>query len=316
MISVVICAYTVDRWDQLTEAIESVLGQSHPAREVIVVVDHSDELLDRAREAFRGRARAVANDGPRGLSAARNTGVRHASGEVVAFLDDDASAEPGWLAAIAPWYEDPRTIGVGGHIEPRWEVEPPPWFPPELLWAVGGTHRGVATSVAQVRNVFGSNMSFRRDALEEAGGFRLDMGRIGAAGMNCEETELAIRASRLRPGSVVLHVPEARVAHSVRADNASWGYLVRRCWGEGLSKALVTRYAGPHSGLASERAYVARVLPRGFGAGLRDALRGDPSGLGRAAAIALALATTVAAYAYGVVAGGPRGERRARPAEL
>jgi glucosyl-dolichyl phosphate glucuronosyltransferase len=298
MISVVICAFTLDRWDQLREAVGSVLDQSHPAHEVILVVDHSDELLERARAELPG-VRALPSEDGAGLSGARNTGVRHARGDVVAFMDDDARADRDWLASIAPWYEDPLTIGVGGHIDPLWEGQAPPWFPPELHWAVGGTHTGVPTTVAPVRNLFGSNMSFRREALEESGGFRSDMGRVGSAGMNCEETELAIRASLMRPGSVVLHVPAARVAHRVGRGNASWGYLVRRCWAEGLSKALVTRYVGSRSGLSSERAYVARVLPRGVAAGLRDALRGDRHGLARAAAIAVALTTTGAAYGYG-----------------
>jgi GT2 family glycosyltransferase len=300
-IAVVICAYTTERWERLVDAVESVLAQSLPPDELIVVIDHNDELLERARAAFP-RARVVASEGEPGISGARNTAVRHASAPVIAFLDDDARADPGWLEALAPWYADPDTIGVGGHIEPDWDGEPPGWFPAELNWAVGGTHRGVPTRVAPVRNLFGSNMSFRREALEDAGGFRTEMGRVGRSRMSCEETELAIRATLRRPGSVVLHVPGARVEHSVRAAGTTWRYLVRRCWAEGLSKALVAQNVGRYAGLASERSYVARVLPVGVASGLRDAARGEPHGAGRAAAIVLALATTGAAYAYGAAA--------------
>jgi glycosyltransferase involved in cell wall biosynthesis len=305
VITVVICSYSLERWEQLAGSIESVLAQSHRPREVIVVVDHCDELLDRVRAEFP-QVRAMPSEGPPGLSGARNTGLLHARAPVVAFLDDDARADPDWLASLAPWYADPDTIGVGGHIEPHWDGPAPGWLPPELNWVVGGTHRGVTTTVAPVRNLFGSNMSYRREALEAVGGFRVEMGRVGGAGMSCEDTEVAIRASMSRPGSVVLHVPAARVEHLVRRDSANWRYLVRRCWREGRSKALLASYVGRDPGLASERRYVARVLPAGVAAGLRDAAHGDPRGLARVAAIGVALTTTALGYAYGAAMGDAR----------
>jgi cellulose synthase/poly-beta-1,6-N-acetylglucosamine synthase-like glycosyltransferase len=300
--TVVICAYVYDRFDELSEAVESVLAQTYPAQELLVVIDNCDELLTRMRAEFP-QVRVIANDGDPGTSSARNTGLRHATAPVVAFLDDDAWADPGWLEALAPWYEDPNTIGVGGHIEPRWEGERPAWFPAELLWVVGGTHRGTPTSVAPVRNFFGSNMSFRREALLAVGGLKEELGRVGRTGWTCEETELAIRVAQSQPGSVLLHVPEARVEHQARHFYATWRYFVQRCWGEGRAKALVTQHVGPGAGLSSERAYVARVLPAGFVRGLWEAVRGDVAGLARSAAIVLGLSATTAGYVYGSAVG-------------
>lgn len=310
-VSVVICSCTMKRWRDLGQAVESVLAQSRPAHELVVVIDGEPELLERARAAFPA-ARVMASQEKRGISGARNTGLRHVSGPVVAFLDDDARADPGWLAAIAPWYGDPGVVGVGGHIEPSWNGhDAPRWLPPELNWVVGGTHRGVPTSVAPVRNVFGANMSFRRAALERIGGFAGGLGRIGRGQISCEETELSIRAAR-SSGGVVLHVPEARVEHSVPPEYATWRYLIWRCWGEGRSKAIVTDHVGTQVGLESERRYVTRVLPPAVAAGLRDALRGDLDGLRRAAAIVAALATTAAGYGVGRLsnAAGRPGRRR------
>ena len=99
-ISVVICAHTPERWDALEAGVGSVLDQTHPPHEVIVVVDQDRALLSRARAAFRD-LRVVPNEGEPGLSGARNTGVRAATGDVVAFLDDDASADRDWLEVIA-----------------------------------------------------------------------------------------------------------------------------------------------------------------------------------------------------------------------
>jgi hypothetical protein len=152
--------------------------------------------------------------------------------------------------------------------------------------------------VAEIRNPIGANMAFRRSALRNAGGFIEGIGRVGTVPLGCEETELAIRVRRIT-GGVVLHLPDARVSHRVTASRVTSRYFLSRCWSEGLSKALVAAEAGPDAALASERAYAARTLPRGVARAIRDAARGDGSGLGRAAAIVAGLAVTATGYARG-----------------
>src|SRR4051812_28350918 len=71
-VSVVICAYTFDRWDDLVAAVASVQSQTAPAGEVIVVIDHNDELLARVRAEIAGVV-AIPNTEPQGLSGARNS---------------------------------------------------------------------------------------------------------------------------------------------------------------------------------------------------------------------------------------------------
>ena len=298
--TVVICAYTSARWQELANAIESIRRQSLPAAEIVLVLDYDDLLAERARRAFPDVC-VVANECSKGLAGARNTGIRHAHGQVVAFLDDDARADPRWLESLAPWYTDPRVVGVGGVVTPDFEAEEPAWLPRELHWVIGGTHRGGPAGVGPVRNPFGSNMSFRREVLDEVGGFTPTLGRGGSAHLCCEETELSIRVAQRRSGSVLLHVPDAVVTHSVPPARTTWGYLIRRSWIEGRSKAMVAHNVGSASGLRTERAYVARVLPAGVARGLRDAVLGDVDGLRRAAAIVAALATTVLGYACGVL---------------
>src|SRR4051794_5862320 len=105
--SVVVCAYTERRWDDLRAAVASVAAQTVPALEVVVVCDHNPSLLARVRRELPD-AVARANTGERGLSGARNTGVRAARGEVIAFLDDDAVAAPDWLQRLLEPYGDPR----------------------------------------------------------------------------------------------------------------------------------------------------------------------------------------------------------------
>jgi glucosyl-dolichyl phosphate glucuronosyltransferase len=301
-IGVVICAYASERWHELGLAIGSVALQSRPAEEIVLVIDHNEALLARARDAFPGVG-VVPNDGRAGLCGARNTGIRRVRSEIVAFLDDDARAGRDWLRNLATGFEDERVIGVGGWIDPIWEAQAPRWLPAELYWIVGCSYLGLPGGRAVIRNAIGANMSFRRQALIALGGFREDVGQGPDCALRDDETDLAIRARLRWPDARIMHLPEARVGHSVPAARANWKYVVSRSWGEGRGKALLAASVGASAALASERRYVARVLPAAVARGLLDTGRGDLSGLGRAASVVTALAVTVAGYAVERLAG-------------
>jgi hypothetical protein len=219
--------------------------------------------------------------------------VAASTGDVVAFLDDDAVAEPDWLRRLAAEYADPTVLGVGGHVEPLWESHRPQWFPPEFDWVVGCAHTGMPSETASVRNLIGANMSFRREVLATVGGFRADLGRVGSRPAGCEETELCIRAAQEFPDGVLRYQPKAMVRHNVSTARGTWRYFRARCYAEGLSKATVARLTGGQRALTSERDYVRRVLPRGL---VAAAARAHPT---RGLALVTGLSTTVAGYVVG-----------------
>jgi GT2 family glycosyltransferase len=300
-VSVVICAYTEARWDDLVAAVKSVQCQTIPPKDIVVVIDHKPGLLERARAQLPSVV-AVENVEPRGLSGARNSGVAVAQGEVIAFLDDDAIAAPDWLERLGAAYTAPNIVGVGGAIEPFWQDGRPRWFPSEFNWVVGCTYQGMPEATAPVRNLIGANMSFRREVLAMVGGFRSGIGRIGIIPTGCEETELCIRARQRSPDKVFLYEPGSRVRHRVPTSRIQWGYFRSRCYAEGLSKARVSLLVGAGDGLASERTYTFRTLPRGVIRGVADTfLRRDPAGLARAGAIIAGLLITTAGYVAGTV---------------
>jgi GT2 family glycosyltransferase len=298
-VSVVVCAYTEDRWASLAGAVASARAQTLTPLEIVVAVDHNPALAERAGAELG--VVVVANAGERGLSGTRNSGVAASRGDVIAFLDDDAVAAPDWLERLVAPYADPRVMGVGGAIEPRWDRGRPRGFPAEFQWVVGCTYAGMPERPAPVRNVIGANMSLRREVFGRVGGFRSGMGRVGRRPMGCEETELCIRARRADPEAVFVYQPDARVAHAVPVARASWSYFRARCFAEGVSKARVSELAGARDGLASERAYALRTLPRGVARGLADAARGDVAGLVRACAIVAGLTLTTAGYLAGAL---------------
>ena len=300
-VSVVICAYTEERWATLCEALASLEAQTQPPHEVIVVVDHAERLQERVRTHFPD-VQVVANQERRGLSGARNSGVRHAVGDVVAFLDDDARADPNWLAGLVAAYDRTSVVGTGGEVVPRWSGSQPAWLPAEFYWVVGCSYEGLPREPSEIRNPLGANMSFRREVIERVGGFTQGIGRIGTTPLGCEETELAIRVRRETGGGLILYLPDARAEHLVTPARTTWRYFRSRCWSEGLSKALVTSHVGKEQALATERGYAIRTLPRGVVRNLVALARGDAQGLLRAGAIVAGLAITAAGYIRGRMA--------------
>lgn len=298
-VAVIICAYTLARWDDLERAVRSTAAQTVPALEIVVVIDGNAELEQRARERLEG-VTVLANSHSSGLSGARQTGAEHARAMILAFLDDDAVADPTWLEELRRAYEDPKVLGVGGLIDPLWERPPPRWFPAEFNWVIGCTYAGMPVETSRIRNPIGANMSVLSEVLASAGGFDARLGRVdgrkGLAG-TAEETEFGIRTTAAHPGRYWVYRPQARVLHAVPAERATFRYFLKRCRVEGRAKALVARFAGADEGLRSERSYASSVLPRAVARGVGEALRGDSGGLLRAGAIVVGLSVTTLAYA-------------------
>jgi glycosyltransferase involved in cell wall biosynthesis len=297
--SVVICAYTEDRWNQLVTAVDSVHKQTLPPAEVIVVIDHNNKLFKRCQEEIRC-TRIIKNTQSQGLSGARNSGINAAKYDLIAFMDEDASADPNWLEILAESYRDPMVMGVGGSILPWWISGKPAWFPGEFNWVVGCTYRGFSEGIAPVRNLLGCNMSFRKDVLLATGGFRSGIGRYGTTPYGCEETELCIRASDKYPTGLFISNPAAKVIHRVPPARAQFSYFKSRCYAEGLSKALVTHYVGNQNGLRSERTYTFKTLPAGVLQGIADTIHDrTPDGLLRSGAIIIGLIITTWGFIVG-----------------
>jgi GT2 family glycosyltransferase len=293
-VSVIICAYTEARWDDLNTAIASLYGQTLPPNQIVIVVDYNDALLKRARERFEPQGvLVIENSQQRGLSGARNSGIDCSHSNVMAFMDEDAAAEPTWLASLVQHYANPAVMGVGGAIVPNWQAGRPGWFPEQFDWVVGCTYEGMRKTTGAVRNMIGCNMSVRRTVADQNGGFRHGIGRIGTLPVGCEETEYCIRARQRWPDQQFLFEPSARVLHNVPASRGSWRYFTSRCYAEGVSKAAIGQFIGAKSSLSSETTYVTRTLPKAlFGNLLRAVTQLDLNALMRAFALVAGLGLT------------------------
>jgi glycosyltransferase involved in cell wall biosynthesis len=306
-VSMVICAYTEERWEDLETAVRAARDVLRPGDELVVVIDHNDSLMRRATAAFAVEGDIVTtvapNAGKRGLSGARNTGVGICSKPIVAFIDDDAAVHRGWREVLVSHYDDPNVAGVGGYAEPVWPGSRPVWLPLECDWVVGCSYSGLPGSVTDVRNVMGCNMSFRRELLLRSGGFNTDIGRVGKHPVGCEETEFCIRLVQRWPSKRILFDPDLRVSHHVSEDRVRLGYLTRRCFGEGISKRQISRMIGSADATSTERAYLLRTVPAAMVRGIREGVSpqgrcDSPGGIARSGVLGLSVAAAAAGYVY------------------
>lgn len=240
-VSVVICTYDITRLSDTLSAINSVLSQTYNKLEVIVVVDRNEELYHSLKNEVSLPKVSIILSNKAGLSACRNLALKHVEGDVVAFLDDDAVADKDWLHCLVKAYNDENAISVGGRIEPHPSTPIPEFFPQEMYWVFGCTYKGHPTEKTEVRNTFGSNISFKRTVFNDVGLFDRSLGRVDKKNITAEETELCLRIREKHPNAKIIYEPKAVIHHRVYQSRLSLDYILKRGFGEGYSKALVNK---------------------------------------------------------------------------
>lgn len=257
LISVVVC--TCNRAALLRVCLDSLAQQTLDSHkyEVLVVDNNScDETLDVVSEYLKGsNCFRVVREPGQGLSHARNRGWKDAVGQFVAYIDDDAKADPDWLAQMVLFIIDNPDVEVfGGPFRAFYQQAPPAWFPPDYgSWSLGDRARKIEPGKEFIN---GTNMVFTRRLLESMGGFRTSLGMKGQQLSYGEETRLLLDiADRQIP---IFFFPEMRVSHLVAEYKMSleWlllsAYASGRCSGEtlNLERTLFSHLRGLFVGLA------------------------------------------------------------------
>lgn len=257
-VSVVVCTYSMDRADVFVDAVESVLAQEYDPLEVVLVIDGNREVFEWATERFgdRDRVRLYNNDENRGISYSRTRGAELATGEVVAFIDDDGVAEPDWIAEHVRVYEETDAIATAGPVEPEWLGGEPDFFPPEFYWLVGCTERGFAEDGEVIRNGYGSNVTYRREPFLAVGGYDENTGRKGEANIQAHEPPVGVRL-RQQFDQGVHYTADAVVHHQLAPYRGRFGWLLERSFSQGYSKRIMDLVLPEAKG--NERAYLRRL---------------------------------------------------------
>lgn len=258
-ISVILC--TFNRCCLLPAALESVAASSVPPGikwEVLVVDNNSTDETREVVEAFSrrhpGRFRYLFEPHP-GKSYALNAGIASATGDALAFMDDDVTVVPEWLWSLVAPLTEGGFAGTGGRIKPRWATtELPNWLPNEGWSATGplvSFDRGDEGHPLE-ESPFGTNMAYLRRAFEQYGGFRVDLGPCPYNEIRNEDSEFARRL--LRAGERLYYVPSAVVYHPVTEDRLTKKYFLTWWFDKGRSQIR-------ESGVPQDEGWLIRGIP-------------------------------------------------------
>jgi GT2 family glycosyltransferase len=240
---------TWNRATMMADCLASVRGQSYPRDrfEILVVDDGSaDATADVARAQDDGHLPAVRYlpQVHGGLNAARNAGLAASTGDPVCFIDDDAEAPPGWLAAMTEGtLRHPECGCLGGAIRVRFEATPPRICEKESWVWEGEQDYGLAER--HVDHVNGGNLAVRRWAIERVGPFDVSLPLYG------DETEWERRLRRA--GIAIGYLPAAWIWHRRTAADLRRMTLLRRRFRQGVAYASYAAAVG-------ERISVARTV--------------------------------------------------------
>jgi glycosyltransferase involved in cell wall biosynthesis len=232
-ITAVVCTY--NRYAVLPKAIDSLVAQSlPPAQFNIMVVDNSP---DPERAAVFGRRfKGIRNltylvETTPGLSNARNRAARDCETPLIAYIDDDAVADAGWLREVAGAFEDggPAVQIVGGRVDPLWGAPRPTWLHDSLLGHLSVVNWGGVRRPAGPGEWFaGTNISFRTKAILEHGGFAANLGRIGSGASLLSNEEMHLLERIRGSGGRMVYAPDALVEHLVDPKRLTRAWFRKR----------------------------------------------------------------------------------------
>ena len=211
LVSIIII--TCNRPFLLRKCIERVLAQPYANKEVIVVDSSSNDESEAVVADFATVRSLRLRDQKNNMPQARNTGIDCSTGDIVAFIDDDSMVQEAWLESLVSVYRDDTVGAAGGRIismpEPYSEQ-----FKGEPVLTVSNDGRVkakgagmVSHAIVEVDHLTGCNMSYRRAALEQVGGFDPNYTLTNLR----EETDLCVRVKHA--GWRIVFVPSMAVVH-------------------------------------------------------------------------------------------------------
>ncbi len=296
LVSVVLTTYTLERLRDVFDALRSLRSQTYDNIEIIFVgegsLSISSSVEEEAQRLGMSNVLCLFNDGPAGLSEARNVAIPRARGQIIAFLDDDSVAFSDWAESLVRAFAETDAIGVSGTALPQWDSPSMAWLPEEFYWLISCTAWTGWQDRCQVRSAWGMNMAFRREAFDLAGLFSTE---AGYQRQIAEDLEFSLRAKAVTGRSIIFE-PTARVYHKVHGYRFSWRFVAARSQLIGRSRRLMRNlYVEQHAEYHLEAALMKRIGQLMIRT-MRESLR-SPSDAARTAAL-IAVCLSSAAYGY------------------
>lgn len=228
-ISAVVCTH--NRKEHFGNAVRSLINQNiNESKYEVIIIDNAstDNTWETLEREFGDMPNVRCLFEPvLGLSRARNRGWSNASGQYIAFLDDDALPCKDWLKNLCTALDDPEVGAAGGPIFPLYETDVPKWFNESLLPLYSCRDWGkYICDLIPGQFFYGTNMAIKRSILEQVGGFRSDLGRRGSVLLSDEE--LAVFKEIEERGYKKRYMPECIVYHVIGEERLNMKWLMRR----------------------------------------------------------------------------------------
>ena len=245
MLSVIICTYNRDRY--IYNVLKSISDNDFPLTEyeIVLVNNNSNDNTEKECRRFQADCSGVNFryfvETQQGLSYARNKGITEAYGDVLIYVDDDATVNEEYLRTYADFFDTYEAVAAaGGAIMPVYETEPPRWmsrFTCQLM--TGYLYCGEAVKKFKSgRFPTGGNVAFRRDVFEQVGVFNPELGRKGNNLMGAEEKDIFDKMTAA--GMQFYYLPTAILYHIIPACRLTEDFFNRLSYGVGQSERMRT----------------------------------------------------------------------------
>ena len=237
--SIIVCTY--NRYELLHNCLTHLEGLTHSHSknfEIIVVVNTSSkDRQDLSWSRNFANTKLVVEERT-GLSVARNTGIRLATGSILIFIDDDVEAHPDWLDQLAIAFKgNPSAQLIGGKVVAKYSSMPRPlWMSAKCEALLSCVDWGNETRLALTTELLvGANSAYRRDVFDSYGLFRTNLGRKGEATLlSNEESELNARI----PNSAKYYCGRAVVSHVIPPSRLKMQWFRRRVFWQAISDVM------------------------------------------------------------------------------
>ncbi|MDR2004467.1 MAG: glycosyltransferase family 2 protein [Prevotella sp.] len=256
--SVIFCTYNREKY--IYNAMKSIAEQDFPYTDYEIVLinnnstDSTENICNRFREDYPQVGFRYFIETNQGLSYARNRGVKESRGDILVFVDDDATVFESYLSSINIFFDAyPEVNACGGPIVPVYEVEKPKWLSHYTEQLLGGAlYEG--DKVKPFRNgkyPGGGNSAFRKEVFEKYGLFNVELGRKGTGLIGAEEKDLYDRL--IRGSEQFYYLPQMGIYHYIPEKKLTKAHFRELTYSIGKSERIRTKGVSP-------KAYRNRVL--------------------------------------------------------
>lgn len=244
--SVIFCTYNREKY--IYNAMKSIAEQKYPVSryEILLINNNSTDRTEEICKKFSNDYQQVDFryfiETNQGLSYARNRGVKESNGEIIIFVDDDATVFQHYLESIDNFFTDyPSAMACGGPIEPVYESGKPKWLSYYTNALIGGAlYEGKEIKpFSNGKFPGGGNSAFRKEVFEKYGFFNVELGRKGTSLIGAEEKDLYDRITRGKER--FFYLPQMGIYHYIPEQKTTMEHFDKLTYSIGQSERIRTR---------------------------------------------------------------------------